>query len=107
MNRNLFILPEVTSPNGTTLLPCERKKNYENYLAESITGLHKMVGLILLQNSHIVLHQIAYQFLLNKVHINQKRSQILSSMQSNLHFIPEATMTNLFGLMESNTLPDF
>lgn len=85
----------------------KEKKNYENYLAESITGLHKMVGLILLQNSHIVLHQIAYQFLLNKVHINQKRSQILSSMQSNLHFIPEATMTNLFGLMESNTLPDF
>lgn len=34
-----------------------------------------MVGLILLQNSHIILHQIAYQFLLNKVHINQKLSQ--------------------------------
>lgn len=66
-----------------------------------------MVGLILLQNSHIILHQIAYQFLLNKVHINQKLSQILSSIQSNLHFIPEATMTNLSELMVSNILPDF
>lgn len=86
---------------------CHVKKNYENYPAESITGQSKMVGLILLQNSHIILHQIAYQFLLNKVHINQKLSQILSSIQSNLHFIPEATMTNLSELMVSNILPDF
>lgn len=64
----------------------------------------KAVGYILLQYSHIILQEIAYQFFLNKLHINQKLNQIhnKSSIQSNLHlhFIPKATMANLFGLIQ-------
>lgn len=62
----------------------------------------KAVGYILLQYSHIILQEIAYQFLLNKLHINQKLNQIhnKSSIRSNLHFIPKATIANPSGLIQ-------
>lgn len=70
----------------------------------------KAVRHILLQYSHIILWETAYQFLLNKLHINQKLNQVhnKSFMQSNLHFIPKATIANLSRLTQlNNILPDF
>lgn len=71
----MLVEQEITFKKVTLLL---RENDYENYTKESITGQSNVVGFILLQYSHIILHKIAYQFLLNKLHINKKLSQIHS-----------------------------